>query len=153
MFQWVDYEVAHGHLVDSWLDAQARAMTGIEDGWDQYWASVREDAVNFPGCEDYCKVIYENGVPFGAICFGIFQHTMTISEIVVDPKCRGMGRGSRLLTELVEMVRCNRSGDVNCITAVVFPQNAASQKAFLNAGFRFDGTTDDGVDLIFSYYL
>ena len=37
MFQWVDYEFAHGHLVDSWLDAQARAMTGIEDGWDQYW--------------------------------------------------------------------------------------------------------------------
>ena len=153
MFQWVDYEVAQGHLVNSWLDAQARAMTGIEDGWDQYWAAVREDAVNFPGCEDYCKVICDNGVPFGAICYGIFQHTMTISEILVDPQCRGMGRGSRLLTELVEMVRCHRSEDVNCITAVVFPQNAASQKAFLNAGFRFDGTTDDGVDLIFSYYL
>lgn len=153
MFQWVDYESVHGSLVDSWLDAEACAMTGIHDGWDQYWTAVRDDAANFPGCEDYCKLICENGVPFGVICFGIYQHAMTISELVVDPKCRRMGRGSRLLSELVEMVHSYRSGDVKRITAVVFPQNVASQKAFLNAGFCFNRMTDDGVDLIFSYFL
>lgn len=153
MFQWVDYERNYAPLVDSWLDAEACAMTGLDDGWDRYWEAVRDDAVNFPGCEDYCKVIYEDCFPFAAICFGIYQNTMTISEIVVDPKFRGKGRGSQLLMDLVNMVRCHRFGEVHRITAVVYPQNIASQKAFQNAGFCFDTLTDDGVDLIYSFFV
>ena len=153
MFQWVDYQSEHGQLVDSWLDAEACAMTGIDDGWDQFWTAVLDDAVNFPGCEDYCKVVFDNGVPFAAVCFGISQNTMTISEIVVDPKFRGMGRGSRLLMDLVKMVYSHRFVEVHRITAVVYPQNIASQKAFQNAGFCFDTLTDDGVDLIYSFFV
>ena len=153
MFQWLDYEGKFAELVDSWLDKQAVDLTGLEDGWHNYWLAVKEDAVNYPGCMDFCKIVCEDSVPFAAVSFGIYLDTMTISEIVVDPKLRGMGKGSALLTELVEAVRNNGPNVVKKITAVVFPQNLASQTAFRNAGFLPAGKTEDGVDLIFTIQL
>ena len=153
MFQWVDYEIKHARMIDSWLDAEAVAMTGIDAGWDHYWLAVKADAVNFPGCEDFCKVIYADSDPFAVICFGVYQDEMTISEVVVAPRWRGMGKGSQLISELVESARTQWPREVKRITAVVFPQNRASQKAFRNAGFQLTDKTEDGVDFIFTYTL
>lgn len=148
MFQWVDYTSQYAPLVNSWLDEDAIDMTGLDMGWDHYWQAVREDAANFHGCQDFCKVILHDGVPCAAVCYGIYQNTMTISEIVVAPNVRRQGIGTRLLTELIEFTS---EADVDSLTAVVFPQNLASRKAFLNAGFCLDRRTEDGIDLIFSY--
>jgi RimJ/RimL family protein N-acetyltransferase len=153
MFQWNDYTNAYAQLVDSWLDEEAVAMTGISDGWDVYWSSVLEDAANYPGCADYCKVIFEDSVPIAAVCYGIYENTMTVSEFVVSPELRGMGKGTQLLTDLVEFVgKCGHDA-VNRIEAVVYPQNIASQNVFRKAGFVQERKTEDGVDLIFSYPL
>lgn len=149
MLQWIDYDKTFAHLVDSWLDAYAVSMTGIADGWDEYWSAVCADAVNFPGCEDFCKVIFENSVPIAVLCYGIFEGTMTVSEIVVSPAFRGKGIGSKLIKELVDK---SGSDAVTQIEAVVYPRNIASQKAFQKAGFHLEGTTEDGVDLVFRYY-
>lgn len=148
MFQWVDYESEYAPLVNSWLDDDAIAMTGLDMGWDHYWEAVKEDAANFPGCQDFCKVILQDGVPCAAVCYGIYQNAMTVSEIVVAPNIRGQGIGTRLLTELIEIAR---EADVNSLTAIVYPRNLASQRAFRNAGFCLDGKTGDGFDLIFSH--
>lgn len=153
MFQWYDYEYKHAQLVNSWLDEEAVTMTGIDDGWDAYWQAVKEDSVNFPGCEDFCKVIFDHAVPFAAVCFGIYHNVMTISEIIVAPEFRGQGRGSRLLAELVATARKHGNDTVDRVTAVVFPSNAASQRAFRKAGFYLEQKTDDGIDLIFTYLL
>lgn len=153
MFLWKDYESKYAQIVDSWLDAEAVAMTGLDDGWEDYWSAVKADSVHFPGCEDFCKIIFEESVPFAAICFGIYQNTMTISEIVVDPRLRGQGRGTQLLAELVQMAKKYESNKVNRVTAVVYPKNVASQKAFQKAGFHLEKKTEDGVDLIFTYQL
>lgn len=151
MLQLVDYEAKFAQLVDSWLDEEAIAMAGIDQGWDRYWEDVKEDAVNFPGCQDFCKVILNDGSPCAAVCYGIFQKTMTISEILVAPEVRGKGIGTKLLSQLIEIARKMGLDCVNCVTAVVYPQNAASRKSFQNAGFQIEGKTEDGVDLIFSY--
>lgn len=153
MLEWVNYEHKHAHFVDGWFDEEAIAMAGIDDGWDDYWQAVQADSVNFPGCEDFCKVIFEESEPIAAVCFGIYQNTMTISEIVVSPEHRGQGKGTQLLAELVALAKSYEPNKVKCITGVVFPHNLASQKAFQKAGFHLEGKTEDGVDLIFTYQL
>lgn len=153
MFQWVDYENKHAQLIDSWLDAEAVAMTGIDGGWDNYWLAVKTDAVNYPGCVDFCKVVYADSVPFAVVCFGVYQGEMTISEVVVASKCRGEGRGTQLIVELVKLARTQWFHELKRISSVIFPQNQASQKAFRNAGFQLTDKTEDGVDLIFTYTL
>ncbi len=151
MFQWHAYDQSLSLLVNSWMDEDAVAFTGIEDGWDNYWLAVQEDSMNFPGCKDYCRVVYDGTVPCAAVCFGVFQYTLTISEVVVAPGFRGKGLGTRLLSELMHMTESGNFGEVSRITAVVFPQNLASQKAFQMAGFSQEGYTEDGIDLIYTY--
>ena len=153
IFRWLDYEDQYAQLLDSWLDEEAVSMTGLDDGWADYWQAVKEDAVNFPGCEDFCKVIFAGNLSCAVICFGTFQNTLTISEIVVNPKLRGHRIATRLLSDLVEMAQKHVFGDLNRLSAVIYPQNMISQRAFQNAGFRPEGKTDDGVDLIYSYIL
>lgn len=153
ILQWVDYDDKYAQLVDSWLDHEAISMTGLDTGWDVYWEAVKDDAVNFQGCKDFCKVILDNGIPCAAVCFGIFQNTLTISEIVVDPRFRGRRIGTKVLAELVNMAKNHTFDSLNRLTAVIYPQNVASQKAFRNAGFHYERKTDDGVDLIYSYIL
>ena len=151
--QWIAYGDAFAQTVNSWLDEEAVSMTGLDSGWDAYWQAVKEDAVHFPGCQDFCKLIFVGERPCAAVCFGTFQDTLTISELVVDPKLRGQGIGTRLLIELTDMAKNQKFGSVKCLTAVVFLQNTASQKAFQKAGFRLSGKTEDGVDLIYTYTL
>ncbi len=153
VLQWVDYEDQHAQIVDSWLDRDTVSMTGLDIGWSAYWQAVQNDALNFPGCKDYCKLVYVGVAPCAVISFGVYQKVLTISEIIVDPRFRGKGIGTRMLLQLVEMARNLVFGSVNVLSAVVYPQNVASQKAFRNAGFQFETRTDDGVDLIYTYTL
>lgn len=153
MFQWVDYESKYAQLIDSWLDEEAVSMTGLDMGWDAYWLALKEDAANYPGCADFCKVVFENSMPFAAVCYGIYQNTMTVSEIVVAPELRGNGMGTRVLSELTGIAKGFGPDVVSRITAVVFPQNIASQWAFRKAGFHLEKKTDDDVDLIFTHQL
>ena len=129
--------------MDSWLDENAVAMTGLDMSWDDYWHAVQADAVNFPGCKDFCKLVSENGVPIAVICYGCYEGIATISELLVSPACRGKGVGTRILRELIANCDAWLGERPKRITAVVFPENLASQRAFLKAGFVLDHSNED----------
>lgn len=143
-FEWTDYRTEDAPMLDRWLDADAVAMTGLDMGWDDYWNAVLADAVYFPGCKDYCKLVRENGIPVAAICFGCYEGVATVSEIVVAPRYRGRGVGSRILRELITNADELLGEKVGKICAVIFPDNLASQRAFTKAGFALEFVQDGG---------
>lgn len=152
-FEWTDYCAGNAALVDSWLDAAAVAMTGLDQGWDDYWNAVLADAVNYPGCRDFCKIIRKNGAPIAAICFGCYGGIATVSEIVVAPQYRGKGYGTRILRELVTHGDELLGEKVAKICAVVFPNNLPSQRAFTKVGFAFESAHEDGTSWNYVYTL
>ena len=151
VFTWTDYQTENAALVDSWLDDAAVRMTGIEDGFDEEWRATLKEAGSFPGCKDFCKIVSENGVPFAAVKYGFYQNNATVSVIIVDPTQRGKGRGSAVLRELVTNVNTLVGEKVDRLEAVIFPSNAASQKAFEKAGFVFERAHEDGDALYYSF--
>lgn len=152
-FEWTDYCAGDAALVDSWLDAAAVAMTGLDRGWDDYWNAVLADAVNYPGCRDFCKLVRENGAPIAAVCFGCYGGVATVSEIVVAPQHRGKGYGTRILRELVAHADELLGEKLAKICAVIFPSNLPSQRAFEKAGFVLAGTREDGTVLDYVYKM
>lgn len=150
-FNWTDYKTEHAALVDSWFDDTAVRMTGIEDGFDKEWRATLDEAKNFPGCRDFCKIVSENGVPFAVVKYGFYQNNVTVSVIIVDPVQRGKGRGSAALRELVINPNTLVGEKVDKFEAVIFPSNVASQKAFEKAGFAFDCAHEDGDVLYYSF--
>lgn len=143
-FAWTDYRNEYAAMVDGWLDENAVSMTGLDMGWDDYWNAVQADAVNFPGCKDFCKLVSENGAPIAVICYGCYEGIATISEIVVAPLHRGNGIGTRILRELVSHADELLGEQADRFCAVIFPENLPSQRAFENAGFVFESAHDDG---------
>lgn len=150
-FEWLDYTSEYSSIVDSWLDNEAIKMTGIDDGWDNYWRASLEDSKNYPGCKEFCKAVSENGVPFAVIKFGCYCGEATLAEIIVDPKQRGRGRGSKVIKELLLNHKLLLGEKTDKFTAVIFPSNVASQKAFEKAGFRFEYAHEDGDALYYTY--
>ena len=144
-FTWTDYRDENAAMVDGWLDENAVSMTGLDMGWDNYWNAVQADAINFPGCKDFCKLVNENGVTIAAICFGCYQGVATVSEIVVAPMCRGKGYGPRILQELVAYADDLLGERPTSFCSVIFPENLPSQRAFVKAGFVFDSAPEDGM--------
>ena len=117
------------------MDDAAVAMTGIDSGWDKYWNDVIADSANYPGCMDFCKLVSFDGVPVGAVVFGCYCGDAVISEIVVAPYFRGKGFGPRIIQELVTHADVWFDDKINRFHAVIFSDNEASQKAFLDASF------------------
>lgn len=150
-FEWSDYRTEDAPMVDRWLDAGAIAMTGLDMGWDDYWNAVLADAVNFPGCKDHCKLVSEHGLPLAVICFGCYDGVATVSEIVVAPRYRGSGYGTRILRELVTHAAELLGEKVDRFCAVIFPNNLPSQRAFSKAGFLFDCAREDEDGVSWNY--
>lgn len=142
-FQWTDYSAEDAPTVDRWLDVDAVAMTGLDMLWDDYWNALLADAVNFPGCKDYCKMVRVDGMAVAAVCFGHYEGVATVSEIVVAPQFRGRGYGTRILQDLIAHSGELLGEKVDKISAVIFPANVASQRAFEKAGFVCDYAYED----------
>ena len=79
-----------------------------------------------------------------AIAVGLWKGELTISELIVAPEKRSRGSGSALLIELLENSGGILGKDFESAKAVIFPDNAASQKAFERAGFHFESAHPDG---------
>ena len=152
-FEWRDYQPEMSGMVDSWLDDAAVRMTGIDEGFDSFWHDSLTDAENFPGCREYCKIVSENGIPFAVVKYGFFQGEVTVAEIIVDPAKRGLGMGTKAVCDLVQNSELLVGEKIKKFTAVIFPSNTASQKAFEKAGFSFDYAHEDGDALYYSYTL
>ena len=152
-FVWSDYTDSCSPLIDSWLDDEAVKKTGIDEGWQDYWSAVVADSVNYPGCKDFCKIVSENGVPFAVIVFGFYCGEVTVSEIIVDPSQRNKGKGTQALKEFIEYSGVFIGEKFEKISAVIFPSNSASQRAFEKAGFSFDRAHEDGDAWYYTYKI
>lgn len=152
-FQWTDYSAEDAPTVDRWLDVDAVAMTGLDMLWDDYWNAVLADAVNYPGCKDHCKLVRDNGIPVAVICFGCYEGEATVSEIVVAPQFRGRGYGTRILQDLIAHSGELLGEKVDKISAVIFPANVASQRAFEKAGFVCDYAHENETALHYVYQM
>lgn len=149
MFEWTDYRPEDAALIDSWMDTQAVAMTGIDQEWEAYWNAVIADAQNYPGCRDFCKIVCKNGMAVATVVYGCYRGIATISEIIVDPLQRGKGIGTQIIRELIASAEGLLGEQVYEFCAVIFPKNISSQKAFTKAGFQFDRAHEDGTVLYY----
>lgn len=149
--EWTDYSREDGVVVDSWLDVDAVAMTGLDQGWDAYWQAVLADAQNFPGCKDVCKVIRENGAPIAVVCFGWYEGVITVSEILVAPQRRGKGFGTKILRELIVLADHFIGERTEKLRAVIYSNNLPSQRAFAKAGFVFDYAWEGSLNYVYNF--
>lgn len=143
-YQWSDYTKEHAALVESWLDDEARELTGMDDGWEdfyEYWKNEPDMAL---GENYWCKVISEQGVLFAVIALALYEGKLTVMEFLVDSRRRGHGLGSSALCELMALGSEIIGEDITLAEAVIFPNNKPSQRAFEKAGFRFSSAHPDG---------
>lgn len=150
-YTWRNYTPNTMDYVEKWLDKHAIKMTGMDDGFRdfyEYWAN--EDG--FIVSENFwCKVVFENEEPFAVIAFGLHEGTLHIMETLVATKKRGQGKGSGLLKELIENGKKIIGFDIYKAEAVIYPSNKSSQKAFEKAGFKYHCTHEDGDAMNYVY--
>ena len=72
-------------------------------------------------------------------------------EVLVAPKMRGRGKGTKIIKELLENSKSIIGIDIHKAEAVIFLSNKASQKAFENAGFKHESTHEDGDAMNYIY--
>ena len=82
-FTWKDYNPEKMQYVEKWLDKKAIRMTGMDDGWRdfyEYWANEE----GFVLGENYwCKVVFEDDKPFAIMAIGLHDDNITIMETLV----------------------------------------------------------------------
>lgn len=150
-FDWKDYAADTMPFVEDWLDDYAVRMTGLDDGWGsfhEYW--ITEGGMT-PGKDYWCKVVYDQATPFAVIAFSLYDETYTIMELLVKPEIRGNGIGTSVLHELILCGNLIFGNIIEKATAVIFPNNPASQKAFEKAGFVFDHANEESDVWYYSY--
>lgn len=149
-YVWHDYDPQTMQYIESWLDESAVKSTGLDEGFCgfyEYWASEDGFAV---GENYWCKVVCENGMPLAVIAFCRNADTILVMEIVVEPRRRGKGIGTKLLRALLGSKEIIGSA-IQKSEAVIFPSNVASRKAFENAGYRHHHTYEDGSAMCYVY--
>ena len=132
-FIWTEYRREDAETVEKWMDSTARKNTGCEDGWAEYADACMREPETVMGENFWLMTVSEEGTPFAAI-----------AELVVAPEKRGRGSGTALLAELLENSGAILGKDFVSAKAVIFPDNAASQRAFEKAGFHFESAHPDG---------
>lgn len=150
-YEWKDYTPENTSFVEDWLDDEAVNETGLDDGWRdfyEYWLNDKNTLLNK---NFWCKVVFENSVPFAAVALGFHDDRIIVMELVVNPEERGKGKGTALLKELLACGDAIISKKITNAEAVIYPSNIASKKAFENAGFKFDYAHEDGDALYYNY--
>ena len=149
-YKWIDYNAETMGYVETWIDDLAVRMTGLDDGWRdfyEYWFNYEHNEL---GENFWCKVICEYENPFAIIALGMSDGNLVIMELVVRPDMRNKGKGASLLKELIENSKIILNTEVGKAEAIIYPSNIASQKSFEKAGFVFD-SNEDGDAITYVY--
>lgn len=147
---WRDYDPETMGYVEDWLDEAAVRSTGLDEGFRsfyEYWANEEGFA---PGQNYWCKMVCEDEEPVAVIALCEHEGTVLVMELVVKPEKRGRGIGTRLLKELLEREEI-LGFSIGKSEAVIYPDNAASRRAFEHAGFRYHHTHENGTSLRYVY--
>lgn len=150
-FIWKDYKQPVMSFVEEWLDAEAIKATGLDDGWQDFYEYWLNEEYNILGKNYWCKVVFEETVPFAVIALGFFENRLIIMELVINPEMRSKGKGTALMKELLNNGKEIIGTQIANAEAVIYPSNIASKKAFEKAGFVFDGAHEDGDALYYRY--
>ena len=143
-FIWKNYDPDKMPFVEDWIDEQAASNTGIDNGFrsfHEYW--ITEGKLS-PGKDYWCKVVYNDDGPFAVIAFSLCDNSVHIMVMIAKPDVRGKGCGTSLLSELISDSNSIFNHKIIKSTAIIFPNNSASRKAFENAGFVLENSSDDG---------
>lgn len=142
-YLWYDYIPSTMSFVDNWLDESAVNSTGLDEGFRffyEYWTNEEGFVL---GDNFWCKVIFENDMPFAVVALCQHEHKTVIMEVLIAPDKRGQGKGSTILKELLNSEEI-LGFTIQKSEAVIYPSNIASQKAFEKAGFKYFQTHKDG---------
>lgn len=152
-FTWTDYSEPYYDIVESWLDETAVDGLGLDDGgWKAYYEYWAHDELSRIGENFWCKVILDGDKPFAvAALFMADDGTLNVAEYAVVPSLRGKGYGSSALRELLTKGQDIIGQPISSASAIVYPNNVASQRAFEKAGFKFDHAHPDGDAWIYTY--
>ncbi|MBE6615503.1 MAG: GNAT family N-acetyltransferase [Ruminococcaceae bacterium] len=122
----------HAALIQTWLDDDGICGTGIED-WDEdvrYWREESPDT--------FQVLLFGTPEPTAAVYYFTEPDNLHIGALLVNPEKRGRGIGSAILKYLL-YTHTNYSK----ATAVIYPDNTASEQAFRNAGFVYVRSHED----------
>ena len=151
-FKWLDYSSVFADTVKRFLDEEAIRMTGIDEGFNDYYNYWVNEENTVIGENFWCKVIFKNEKPVGVVALGRAPDgEFVLSEIIVSPTMRGHGVGSAVLNELLYNGEDIIGQKIEKSMAVIFPDNIASQKCFEKAGFKFHSAHPDGDAWYYKY--
>lgn len=150
-FTWHDYNPETMGYVENWLDKLAVRMTGMDDGFRDFYEYWSNEGGCVVGEDFWCKVVFENNEPFAVIACGLYEGTLNIMETFVAPQKRGQGMGSSVINELLHKAKAIIGVDIEKAEAIIYPSNIASQKAFEKAGFKHHHTHEDGDAMTYVY--
>ena len=127
-----------------WLDDEAVAMTGLDEGWrafHEYWIT---DGGMRPGEDYWCMLVCEDDTPMAVIALSLHEGCFHIMELLVKPDQRGRGLGTALLGVLLSKSEMIIGQTIEKASALIFLKNDASKKAFEKAGFIVEHIHEDG---------
>jgi len=87
----------------------------------------------------YYIALDKNARPVGQVRFKITSHEGIIS-VLIDPKCRGLSLGSRLIRNATEKLFAET--EVDTVKALIKTGNERSHRAFIKAGYMDQGLTE-----------
>lgn len=151
-FIWFDYNPDTMEYVEYWLDEYAVKMTGMDEGFRDFYEYWSNEEGFFVGKNFWSKVVFYSNEPFAVVAFCLYDNKISIMEIFVSPEKRGLGFGTRLIRELVDNGKTIFCFDVLLSEATIFPSNKASIRAFEKAGFIPFHIHEDGdaIDYVLS---
>lgn len=151
---WRTYTAGDAVTVDGWMDDEARYFTGCDDGWDAYITDMTGEDNIRPGENFFCRVIWDRSMPIAAVALFLEEDgTLFVSELVIRPDQRGQGHGRMILRELLTASDAIFGCAIRGAEAVIYPNNAASIRAFESAGFHFTHAHPDGDVFYYRYEI
>lgn len=151
IYEWIDYSHENSALIDSWIDAEAKRFTGCDEGFDKFYNYWFDEPETKLGENFWAKIILEDKVQVGIVVISLWEGIFTISEIIICPQKRGNGIGTKALKELLTNGKHILGTEIINSSAVIFPNNIASQRAFEKAGFCFQSEHPDGDAWYYEY--
>jgi len=143
LFKWVDYCEKYEDEIESWMDDDTRRFSSdsIKEDHEYYILSDEyENNINY-----FCKVIFD-GEEIIAVIIILRgdEYPVHVNPIIVNPKYRNKGYGTKILFELINNIFEITGFEEKVFHAVIFGDNNASIRTFEKVGFVLAGTHIDG---------
>ena len=161
IFKWVDYCEKYDEELDTWTgdaDIQRFAIDDSIKEEHEYYMKISDDydGHDYKLNETYfCKVVLDGDI-IAAVLFIIrkdyspFCNMITINPIIVNPKYRNKGYGTKIIGELINNISEIIGYDSNIFAADSYTENKASIRTFEKNGFALAGIHAGGD---FTYWI